>query len=383
MIAAQRDGVPVDRLSRDERPDEPDACPPPGPGPGFRGQNEPVIVGPLRRLIATRAAPVAGLGVAWLVVAAAVARHGTVAPAPTFPSVLGAWSADPAVLVPVALLAVAYLVAMRSVNQAHPTNPVPRSRAVCWLLGLGAIVVALQSPIEAYDTTLFSLHMVQHILLTLIGPPLLALGAPITLLLRAVRPETRRRVVLPILHSLPVRIVTFPLVSWLLFALAMWGTHFSPIFNQSLEEPAVHQLEHAFYLVAGCLFWWPVVALDPSPWRMSEPVRILYTFLQMPQNSFLGLAILSATAPLYAHYATLGRTWGPTVLDDQMQAGALMWVIGDLVFLVAILGIVVSWMHREERETRAADARQDRARAEIRERESRLAERLARERGES
>jgi cytochrome c oxidase assembly factor CtaG len=324
----------------------------------------------------------AGLGLGWLIAAPAVEAHGAEAPAPTFPAVLGAWSADPTVLVPIALLAAAYLAAMRAVNRAHPTNPVPSIRAACWLLGLGAILVALQSPIEAYDTTLFSVHMVQHILLTLIGPPLLALGAPITLILRAVRPETRRRVVLPILHSLPVRIVTFPLVTWLLFALAMWGTHFSPIFNQSLEEPAVHQVEHAFYLVAGCLFWWPVVALDPSPWRMSEPARILYTFLQMPQNSFLGLAIISATAPLYAHYATLGRDWGPPVLEDQMMAGALMWVVGDIVFLVAILGIVLSWMRREERETRAADAREDLARAELRERESRLAERLARERGE-
>jgi putative copper resistance protein D len=259
---------------------------------------------------------------------------------------------------------------------------VPSIRSVCWLLGLGAIVVALQSPIERYDTTLFSVHMVQHILLTLIAPPLLALGAPITLLLRVVRPETRRRVILPILHSVPVRVITFPVVTWLLFALAMWGTHFSPIFDRSLEDPSVHQLEHAFYLVAGCLFWWPVVALDPSPWRMREPARILYTFLQMPQNSFLGLAIISATTPLYAHYATLVRDWGPTVLDDQLMAGALMWVVGDLVFLTAILGILVGWMRREERAAHASDIREDAARAAIRERESRLAERLARERGE-
>jgi putative copper resistance protein D len=134
--------------------------------------------------------------------------------------------------------------------------------------------------------------------------------------------------------------------------------------------------------VAGCLFWWPVVALDPSPWRMREPARILYTFLQMPQNSFLGLAIISATTPLYAHYATLVRDWGPTVLDDQLMAGALMWVVGDLVFLTAILGILVGWMRREEREAHASDIREDAARAAIRERESRLAERLARERGE-
>jgi len=374
--------VPVRTALPDGPPEEPVRR----PRPRDPGQNARVTNLLVTRRRAARFPLAAGLGIGWpvwLIVAPAVQAHGTGAPAPIFPAVLGAWSADPTILVPIVLLAAVYLAAMRAVNRAHPTNPVPRIRAACWLLGLGAILVALQSPIEAYDTTLFSLHMVQHILLTLVGPPLLALGAPITLLLRAVRPETRRRVVLPILHSLPVRIITFPLVTWLLFALAMWGTHFSPIFNQSLEEPAVHQLEHAFYLVAGCLFWWPVVALDPSPWRMSEPARILYTFLQMPQNSFLGLAIISATAPLYAHYATLARDWGPPVLEDQMMAGALMWVVGDVVFLIAILGIVLSWMRREERETRAADAREDLARAALRERESRLAERLARERGES
>ena len=330
-----------------------------------------------------RAAVPAGLGLGWLIVAPIAQAHGVSAPEPVLPDVLAAWSFDPTVIVPVALLATAYLWAVRRVDRVHPANPVPSIRPVCWLLGLGAILLALQSPIERYDTTLFSVHMVQHILLTLIAPPLLALGAPITLLLRVSRPETRRLLILPVLHSLPVRIVTFPVVTWLLFALAMWGTHFSPIFNQSLEDPAVHQLEHAFYLVAGCLFWWPVVALDPSPWRMSEPVRILYTFLQMPQNSFLGLAIVSATAPLYAHYATLARDWGPAVLEDQAMAGAAMWIVGDLVFLTAILGIIVGWMHREELQSRAADAREDAARAAIREREMRLAERLARERGES
>ena len=346
------------------------------------GQNEPVIpLAPARRPLTVTAAAV-GLGAGWLTLAPSVLAHGVVAAAPVLPDVLLDWSFDPTVVSPIVLAAALYLAAVRSVDRAHPATHVPTIRSVCWLLGLGAIVVALQSPIERYDTTLFSLHMVQHILLTLIAPPLLALGAPITLLLRAVRPETRRRVILPILHSVPVRVITFPVVTWLLFALAMWGTHFSPIFDRSLEDPSVHQLEHAFYLVAGCLFWWPVVALDPSPWRMREPARILYTFLQMPQNSFLGLAILSATAPLYAHYATLGRDWGPAVLDDQVAAGAVMWVAGDLVFLIAILGIVVGWMRREEREARATDARADAARVELRERETRLAERLARERGD-
>ena len=335
----------------------------------------------VRRAVAVGAG-LTGLGLVGSIAPTAALGHGAAAPAPVLPDVLLAWSADPTVLVPLALLAVGYLAAVRRVDRAHPGNPVPRARTVCWLLGLAAVLVALQSPIERYDTTLFSVHMVQHILLTLVGPPLLALGAPITLLLRLARPETRRRVILPILHSWPVRAVTFPVVSWLLFAFAMWGSHFSPLFNTSLEEPTVHQLEHLVYLVTASLFWWPAIGLDPSPWRMREPARILYTFLQMPQNSFLGLAIVSATAPLYPHYATLTRDWGPSVLVDQQMAGAVMWIVGDLVFLVAMLGIVVGWMRREDHEAAAADARDDRARAAIRERETRLADRLARDRGE-
>ncbi len=323
------------------------------------------------------------LGLGWFVAPAAVAAHGSTGPIPILPDVLLAWSFDPTIVIPLAILAVGYLWAVVHVNQAHRTNPVPRSRTFFWLLGLTTILVALQSPIERYDTTLFSVHMIQHVLLMLFAAPFLALAAPITLLLRTVRPETRRRVVLPILHSLPVRIVTFPVLTWVLFAVVMWGTHFSSIFERSLEDPTVHQFEHLIYLVTACLFWWPVVALDPSPWRMREPARILYTFLQMPQNTFLGLAIIGAAAPLYSHYRTLGLDWGPGPLADQQMAGAIMWVVGDLVFLTAILGIVVGWMRREERETAASDAREDSARAAIREREVRLAERLARERGEN
>lgn len=341
------------------------------------------VMRPLRnRRSIGRAGATVGLGLGWLMAARSAVAHGDGVAVPVLPDVLLAWSFDPTIVVPLVLAALLYGLAVRRVDGAHPGNPVPRLRVASWLAGLSVIWIALQSPIERYDTTLFSVHMVQHILLTMAAAPLLALGAPITLLLQVVRPETRRRVVLPILHSRPVRVLTFPVVTWLLFAVAMWGTHFSPVFDRSLEEPLIHQLEHAAYLATACLFWWPVVGLDPSPWRMTEPVRILYTFLQMPQNSFLGLAIVSATAPLYAHYATLERDWGPAVLVDQQMAGAIMWVAGDLMFFGMILGTIVAWMRREERETKAADARVDAGRAAIRDRESRLAERLARERGE-
>jgi cytochrome c oxidase assembly factor CtaG len=319
--------------------------------------------------------------VALLLAPVAAAAHGIAPPPPSDPlQLLGMWSFEPLVQVPLLAGAVAYGWTVRAVNRAHPRNLVPVRRTVAFLAGLAAIELALQSPIEHYDTTLFSVHMVQHILLTMIAAPMIAAAAPITLLLRFVRPAFRRRWILPALHSRALRVVTFPVVAWLAFAGVMWGTHFSPIFNASLEEPLVHDLEHLAYLVAALLFWWPIVGADPSPWRMPHPLRALYLFLQMPQNTFLSLVIYSSGTPLYPHYATLQRTWGPSVLADQQLAGGLMWVIGDLTFLVAILLVVIGWMRQEDRDAARSDAREDAERSEILRREALLADRLGRER---
>jgi putative copper resistance protein D len=316
-----------------------------------------------------------------LVEPAAVLAHGADSLSPPTPAdILLDWAFDPLLAIPLLLMAAAYLWAVRHVDAAHPAHPVPRARIVAFLAGLAAIEIALQSVVERYDTTLFSVHMLQHVLLTLVASPLLALGSPITLLLRVTRAGFRRRFILPILHSRVVRVLAFPVVSWSVFAAVMWGTHFSPLFERSLEDPFIHDLEHLLYLTAGLLFWWPAVALDPAPWRMPHPVRAMYLFLQMPQNSFLALAIYSASAPLYAHYAGLGLTWGPTALVDQRLAGGLMWIIGDLVFVSAIVLVVGGWMRFEERDTRRREAHADAEMAVIHAREVVLAERLARER---
>ena len=313
--------------------------------------------------------------------APAAAHSGSPPPPPTFPGVLLLWSFDPTIVLPLALAAAGYLWAVRSVDAAHPNTKVPRGRIVAWLAGLIVIEIALQSPIEAYDTTLFSDHMVQHVLLTIVAAPLLALGAPITLLLRFARPETRKRWILPVLHSRITRVISFPVVTWILFAGYMWLAHFSPLFEWSLENPVVHQLEHVGFLGTALLFWWPAVAADPSPWRMRHPTRLVYMFLQMPQNTFLGLTLYSATVPLYPYYLNLVRTWGPSVLDDQQIAGGIMWISGDVVFMTAIMLILRGLLKNEEREAKANDARIAPELAAIREREKRLAERLAGERG--
>lgn len=325
------------------------------------------------------AALVAALAVGLLAAPVVLAHGGAVPSDPTALSFLLDWSFDPLIWLPALGAALAWWSAVGRVNRAHPGNRVPRGRSIAWYAGIAAILVALDSGIERYDTTLFSVHMVQHMLLVFVAPPLLLYAGPITLLLRASSAATRRRWILPVLHSRPVRWLSFPVVSWLLFAAVMWGTHFSPLFDLSLENELVHRVEHALFLSTALLFWWPLVGPDPSPWRMGSPARVLYAGLQMPQNTFLAVAIFMSTTPLYPHYATTVRSWGPTVLEDQQLAGGLMWIGGDFTFIGAVILLVAAWMRAEERRTVGEDRRLEADRAAIREREARLAARLAAE----
>jgi putative copper resistance protein D len=295
---------------------------------------------------------------ALLALPAGVLAHGQSAPAPELPGVLLAWRLDPLPLAGAAVAAIAYLWAVGSVSIAHPGNRPAGWRSAAFLAGLAAILLALVSPIEAYEGQLFSVHMVQHLLLELVAAPLLLLGAPVTLALRAASPSVRRRL-LTVLHSRAVAIVSFPLLAWVLFAAVNWGWHLSSLYDEALENAPLHYLQHASFLVAALLFWWPVIGADPSRWRLPYPVRLFYLFLAMPQNSFLGVALMSAPAVLYSHYLTNLRAWGPTALADQTMGGILMWVVGDVVFLLAMGCVVAAWVRHEDRRTARLDARLD------------------------
>jgi putative copper resistance protein D len=317
------------------------------------------------------------------VLATPVAAHGPLPDGPpTAVSLLFGWTFEPLPTLGIAIALGWWWWAVRRVRAAHPNNPVPRRRSVAFVGGMTALAFALLSGIGAYDTTLFSIHMVQHVLLMLIAAPLIALAAPVTLLLRVSSAATRRRWILPLLHARVIRALTFPVVAWIVFAGVLWVTHFSPLFDAALEDPLVHDVEHALFLGSALLFWWPAVALDPSPWRMRHPVRALFVFLQMPQNTFLAAVLLNVTTVLYPHYETLARDWGPTPLEDQRLAAGIMWIVGDVVFIVALIAIVYGWMRAEGRDTPRIDRRAAEELAEIRVREGRLAERLARDRDE-
>jgi putative copper resistance protein D len=298
-----------------------------------------------------------GLGALMAMATGHAFAHGAVAQAPTLLSPLTTWSSDPLPWSAALVAAGGYLFAVRRVNRAHPRVPVPAWRVAAWLAGLAAILIALVSAVDVYADDLLSVHMVQHLLLTMVAPPLLALGAPVTLLLRVASPWTRHRLILPVLHSRVVRLIASPLVAWPLFAIVMWLTHFSPLYNAALEDPSVHVAEHLVYLASGVLFWWPVVAADPIPHRLGYGARLAYLVLQMPVNAAVGLAIYIAPTVLYPHYETLERTWGPDALTDQQIGGLLMWGAGDLLLLGAVPAVLAAWMQVEARRSRRSDAR--------------------------
>lgn len=252
-------------------------------------------------------------------------------------------------LVATALL---WLVTASRVRAARGPGAVSWRRTASFLAGLGVLAVALVSPVDAAAATRFSVHMVQHLLLTLAAAPLLVLARPVTLALQAAAPATRGRLLLPALRSRPLKALTAPPLAWCGFALVMWATHFSPLYEAALANPALHALEHLAYLGSALLFWSVVAAVDPSPARLSPPARILYLLLAMPQMTFLGLAIYSARHVLYPAYGA-----GPGALADQRLAGALMGGTGTLVVVPAAGALLLDWLAREERAARRADAR--------------------------
>lgn len=269
------------------------------------------------------------------------------------------WSFDPTIQVPLILSALAYLWAVRRVNRRHAGHAVPMRFVVAFLAGLATIEMATQGVIGAYDDVLFSDHMIQHLLLMMVAPPLLVMGAPITLALRLARPAVRARVLLPLLHCRVVRFLGHPLVSFLFFAGILWVSHFSPLYELSLENGTVHDLEHLAFLSAALFFWWPILGNDPAPRRIPHPVRLVILLMQMVQGAFLGVAILNAPRPLYAHYAGLHLSW-ITPLADQQVAGAIMWVFGGLIFFGAAMVVLYQWMQAEDAATVRLDARLDR-----------------------
>jgi cytochrome c oxidase assembly factor CtaG len=282
----------------------------------------------------------------------------------TLPADLGRawsrWAVDPgntAVLLAVGSAYVAGLVRVRRLGRPHPSG-----RVVSFAAGWLRLVVGLLSPIDAYADVSFTVHMLQHLLLTLMAPPLLVAGAPITLALSAL-PVGPARALAGAMRSRPVRVLGNPVVGWCLFVGVPVAIHASRVFDLALTSAGWHALEHSAWVGAALIYWWPIVGADPSPHPMGFGARLLSLLLAMPAMSFLAVAIYSADAPLYPTYATLPPPWGPGALEDQRNAAALMWVAGNLALVVAIVLVAASWKRHDDEAQRRLEAREDAAEA--------------------
>lgn len=227
-------------------------------------------------------------------------------------------------------------------------------------LGLGSVVVATQSFLATYDTTLFSVHMVQHMVLSMVSPIFLALGAPVTLALRTLVGGPRRWL-LALLHSRVSKVLTFPPLTWSVFVGTPFALYFTSWYGLTLRNTYFHEALHLHFLLVGCLFFWPLLGLDPVPGRLPHPLRMLPVFLALPVHAWLGIAIMSSTAVLGGDwYASLGREWGASLLSDQRTGGGILWVSGDLIGLIIFGAMFVQWVRASEREAEREDRRLDR-----------------------
>ncbi|MEJ7834373.1 MAG: cytochrome c oxidase assembly protein [Nocardioides sp.] len=274
----------------------------------------------------------------------------------------GEWSLAPLPLVATVWVAGLYLLGVGVLRRRGDRWPLGRTVAFVGV-GMGSFYVATSSGLAAYDTTLLSVHMVQHMVLSMIVPLSLALGAPVTLALRTLPPRPRRWL-LGVLHSTVARVLSFPLLAFGLYVLSPWALYFSGWYDASLESTYVHEAMHVHLVLVGSLFFWPLVGSDPLPGRVGYPFRVLLTVLTLPFHAFLGVTIMSQETLLgESHYLALREgamgAWLPSAADDQQLAGGILWGAGDLVGLVFFAVLFTQWVRSSMREAAREDRRLD------------------------
>ena len=240
----------------------------------------------------------------------------------------------------------------------------PMHRTVLFLVGLGVLAVAMFSSIGAYDTVLFWLHMVQHMLFSMIAPPFLVYGAPVTLALRTLTSKPRQ-LLLSLLHSRLAKVLLFPPLTTVFMVGTPFLLYFTGWYELTLRSDFHHDLLHFWMFTMGCLFFFPLLGVDPVPIKMPYPIRILLFLLTMPFHAFLGVIIMGSKNLIAEDwYLSFDRAWGPSPLRDQSLAGGLMWATGDITMLGAMVLIFIQWIKDSNREAKRVDRALDREEAE-------------------
>ncbi len=266
---------------------------------------------------------------------------------PISQAILSSWSFDPMMTLAIGVLLILYLRGWLVLNGTLPAR-FPRWRLFAFAAGLAALWLAIVSPLDAFSSLLLSAHMVQHLLLMSVAPPLILLGAPLLPLLRGLPRKIARDGVGPFLIWPALRrfghALTNPLSCWIIMAVTLAAWHVPAAFDLALRSPGWHKLEHACFLGASLLFWWPVVQPFPSKpqWPLwSVPVYLLAADLL---NTGLSAILTFSEHVLFRPYLEAPRLFGTTALSDQSCAGVIMWVPGSLVFLIPAMLIGIQYL---------------------------------------
>jgi len=221
-------------------------------------------------------------------------------------------------------------------------------RTVPFIAGLVTIGVAIELPVLQAGSNPFTSHVVQHLALSMAGPALMCLGAPLTLLLQASSRSTQT-FLLRALNSTIVKFFTHPIVSWMIFVTSLFVLYYSGLYELSLRNELAHEIMHAHFIASGFLFFAGVVAIDPHPWRMPHGLRLLYVGLTLPAHAFLALALMSARTPIAADfYLGIGRQLDDVLRDQKLGAG-VMWIAGDLIAILTVGIVAKQWATQEDR----------------------------------
>ncbi len=245
-----------------------------------------------------------------------------------------------------------YLLGTRRVRGGWPIL-----RTISFAMGLAVGLIAVQSGYDTYDDWLLSAHMVQHLLLLELAPLLLLVGRPVMLALRAApahrRPGMARRL-------MRLGRVTHPLICLAVFFLVVGVTHLAWFYDATLHHPLLHDGEHAAFVFAGLLMWWPVLDGDPvRRRRLGGLARLSYVMIAMLPMTLIGAYLNRATTVVYSAYVAPDRMLGISALYDQQQAGAIMWVIGSLVMIAVGIWQTMAALIAEERRHQQAERRLD------------------------
>ncbi|RZQ59627.1 cytochrome c oxidase assembly protein [Amycolatopsis suaedae] len=283
---------------------------------------------------------------------------------PTLARLLFDWRFDLVYGTAALVLAVLYVLGVRRLRARGDAWPV--GRTVAWLSGCAVLLVATSSGIGRYAPAMFSVHMGSHMLLSMVIPVLLVLGGPVTLALRALPPAGKeappgpREWLLALVHSRVSKVLTHPVVALALFVGSFYVLYFSGLFDSALNYHWAHLAMNAHFLLAGYVFYWPLVGVDPAPRRLPPLGRLGMMFASMPFHAFFGVILMNMqTVVGEQFYLSLRLPWTDDLLTEQRLGGGIAWAAGEVPVLLVLLALLVQWARADEREARRRDRRED------------------------